>query len=299
MKSRFRAVLIFATFLITGLLNSTSITAQTSKPELPVVWVLSTGGTITGQGSSSTDLSNYKPGSILGEDLVKAVPEIKRVADVRVEQIASTALSPDGPLNLLNAIRTAATREARGKGALVVMNEEINDARDVTKTNTYKVETFRAPELDYLGYIDEDKITFYRASTKRHTVNSEFDVSGLSTLPKVDIVYSYIEPNPEVIRALVSSGDKGLVFAGTGAGNISKFETEPLQKVLSIPAASRPVLVRSSRAGNGRVTARDEYDKMGMIQADNLNAQKARILLMLALTLTNDPDRIKRIFSEY
>ncbi len=84
--------------------------------------------------------------------------------------------------------------EARGKGVLVVMNEEIHGARDVTKTNTYRVETFRAPELGYLGYADADKVTFYRASTKRHTAHSEFDISGVRELPKVEIVYSYVEP---------------------------------------------------------------------------------------------------------
>src|SRR6266481_5142947 len=144
------------------------------------------------------------------------------------------------------------------------MNEEINAARDVTKTNTFRVETFRAPELGYLGYVDEDKVSFYRTSTRRHTLNSEFDVGGLTELPKVDIVYSYVQPSPEIIQALVSAGDKGIVFAGAVAGNISSFEKEALKKVLSLPADSRPILVRSSRVGNGRVISREEYDKMGM-----------------------------------
>jgi L-asparaginase type II len=335
------------------------------KTELPLVWVLSTGGTIAGQGTSSTDLSNYESGALRGEDLVKAVPEIMKVANVKVEQIVNvnssditianwltlanrinaifagdpkvagvvvthgtntleetayflnltvkydrpvvlvgsmrpaTAISADGPLNLLNAIRTAASPDARGKGALIVMNEEINGARDVTKTNTYRVETFRAPELGYLGYVDEDKVSFYRTSTRRHTLNSEFDVRGLTELPKVDIVYSYIQPSPEIIQGLVSAGDKGIVFAGAGAGNISSFEKEALKKVLSLPADSRPILVRSSRVGNGRVISREDYDKMGMIPADSLNPQKARILLMLSLTITRDPEQIKRIFAEY
>ena len=91
----------------------------------------------------------------------------------------STAISADGPLNLLNAVRVAVAPEARNKGVMIALNDEINSARDATKTNTYRVETFRAPELDLLGYIDEDKVAFYRSSTKRHTVNSEFDVSGL------------------------------------------------------------------------------------------------------------------------
>src|SRR5712692_4856125 len=114
----------------------------------------------------------------------------------------ATAISADGPLNLLNAIRTASSPDARGKGALIVMNEEINGARDVTKTNTYRVETFRTPELGFFGYVDDDKVSFYRTSTKRHTVNSEFDIRGFTTLPKVDIAYSYIQPSPEIIHAL-------------------------------------------------------------------------------------------------
>jgi L-asparaginase len=210
-----------------------------------------------------------------------------------------TAISADGPLNLLNAIRVATASDARGKGVLIVMNEEINAARDVTKTNTYRVETFRAPELGYLGYVDGDKVAFYRASTKRHTVSSEFDLDGITELPVVDIVYSYIQPSPVVVEALLASGVKGIVFAGTGAGLISKFEKAALEAALASPAEPKPVLVRSTRAGNGRVVSRKEYDEIGMIPADTLNPQKARILLMLALTRTSDLGEIRRMFSEY
>ena len=357
----------FATVaLLTTLGAATPCSAQSAaSKELPLVWVLSTGGTIAGRGSSATDLSNYKAGSLLGEEIVASVPQITQVANVRVEQIVNvnssdltlenwltlanrinkifaddskvagvvvthgtntleetayflnltvknerpvvlvgsmrpaTAISADGPLNLLNAVRTATSPDARGKGALIVMNDEINGARDATKTNTYRVETFRAPELGLLGYVDEDKVSFYRMSTRRHTLNSEFDVRSVKALPKVEIVYSYVEPNTAMIQALVASGVKGIIFAGSGAGGLSSFERSALKAVLSMPAASRPVLVRSSRVGNGRVIARDEYDVMGMIPADTLNPQKARILLMLALTKTNDPAEIKRMFSEY
>jgi len=332
---------------------------------LPLVWVLATGGTISGKGASSASLTEYKAGGFLGEELVAAVPEISKVASVKAEQITNvgspdltldnwltlakridaifsadpevtgivvthgtntmeetayflnlcvkhdrpvvlvgaqrpaTAISADGPINLLNAIRVASSNEARDKGVLIVMNEEINAARDVTKTNTYRVETFRAPELGYLGYVDGDRVVFYRTSTKRHTVNSEFDVSQLRELPTVDIVYSYVEPNPAIIQALVESGVKGIVFAGTGAGLISKFEKGVLKPILESPADSRPIFVRSSRTGNGRVVSRVEYDAMGMIPADNLSPQKARILLMLALTKTKDLAEIRRMFSEY
>ena len=133
----------------------------------------------------------------------------------------ATAISADGPLNLLNAVRTAIAPESRGKGVLVVLNDEINGARDVTKTNTYRVETFKSPELGMLGYVDGDKVVYYRASTKRHTERSEFDVSSLTDLPKVEILYSYIQPSPALVKALVADGARGIVFAGTGAGLIS------------------------------------------------------------------------------
>lgn len=331
----------------------------------PVVWVLATGGTISGRGASSTNLAEYKSGALLGEELVRGVPEIAQVADVKVEQIANvsssdltignwiaianrinailsadagvagvvvthgtstleetayflnltvksdrpvvlvgamrpaTAISADGPLNLLNAVRTAVSPDARGKGVLVVLNDEINSARDVTKTNTDRVETFRAPELGLLGYVDDDRVAFYRASTRRHTQRSEFDVSRLQELPTVDIIYSYVEPNTTMIQALVAGGVRGIVFAGTGAGTLSTAEREALKPIAALPAASRPVVVRSSRTGNGRVIARDTYDAAGMIAADTLNPQKARILLMLALTKTRDVKEIARMFAEY
>lgn len=336
-----------------------------AQPAKPIVYVLSTGGTIAGSGSSSTDLSNYRPGAILGEQLVKAVPQIAQIADVRVEQVVnvnssditienwltlakriqailketpavsgfvitsgtntleetayflnltiksdkpvvlvgsmrpSTAISADGPLNLLNAVRTAISPDAKGKGALVVLNDEINAARDTTKTNTLRVETFRAPELGLLGYIDEDKVAFYRSTTKRHTANTEFDVTSLTTLPKVSILYSYIEPDASLIQAAIKAGAKGIVFAGTGNGALSVGEETVLKEIAAMPAASKPALVRSSRVGNGRVIATAEYDALGVIPSDTLNPQKARILLMLALTKTSDPKEIRRIFSEY
>jgi L-asparaginase len=330
------------------------------------VWVLATGGTIAGQGSSSTSLSEYQSGALRGEDLVGRVPEIRQVARVKVEQVANlsssdlriehwltlanrinaifaadptvagivvthgtdtleetayflnltvkhdrpvvvvgsmrpaSALSADGPLNLLNAIRTASTPDARGRGVLVVLNDEINGARDVTKTNTYRVETFKSPELGVLGYVDADTVSFYRATTRRHTVRSEFDVAGLKELPRTDIVYTYVQPNTAVLRALVSDGVRGIVFAGSGAGSVPRVEQDALAALTqSLPAGSTPVIVRSSRTGNGRVIGVAEYDRLGMIPADTLNPQKARVLLMLALTRTNNLAEIRRMFAEY
>lgn len=351
--------------LVTAVLALFMGSVSSAQPTKPIVYVLSTGGTIAGAGSSSTDLSNYKPGSILGEQLVKAVPQISVIADVRVEQIVNvgssdltignwltlakrinklitddptvagfvithgtntleetayflnltvksdkpvvlvgsmrpaTAMSADGPLNLLNAVRTAISPDARGKGALIVLNDEINAARDTTKTNTMRVETFRAPELGLLGYVDEDTVSFYRSTAKRHTASSEFDVSALTVLPKVSILYSYVEPDATLIGAAINGGAKGLVFAGAGNGVISSFEEAALKEAMAMPTGSRPALVRSSRVGNGRVIATAEYDALGVIPSDTLNPQKARILLMLALTKTADPNEIRRMFAEY
>ena len=215
----------------------------------------------------------------------------------------ATATSADGPLNLVNAIRTASTREARDKGVLVVLNDEINAAREATKTSTYRVETFRAPDLGLLGYVDGDEVVFYRSSTRRHTTKSEFEVASIQELPKVDIYYSYVQSNTEMIGAMVRAGVKGIVFAGTGAGTITAAERAALKALPAPPTSPGPVLVRSSRVGSGRVIGltglREEYDALGLIPADNLNPQKARILLMLALTKTNSRDEIKRMFLEY
>ncbi len=331
----------------------------------PLVYVLSTGGTISGRGDTSTNLTDYRSGSVSGAQLVDGVPEIKPLADVKVEQIAnvsstdigpshwltlakridriftddqvaagvvithgtntleetayflnltvrhdrpvvlvgsmrpSTAISADGPINLLNGVRTAIASEARGKGVLVVLNDEINAARDVTKTNTLRVETFRAPELGLLGYVDGDRVTFYRASTRRHTTRSEFDVTALDRLPAVQIVYSYAGAGPAALDAAAASGVAGIVIAGTGNGLVSSEERAALARIGAMDPARRPIIVRSARVGNGRVTPQATYDALGAIAADNLNPQKARVLLMVALTKTRDPKEIARMFAEY
>jgi L-asparaginase len=161
------------------------------------------------------------------------------------------------------------------------------------------VETFRAPELGLLGYVDADTVAFYRASLKRHTARTEFDVRGRTSLPPVEILYSYVQPSTIMASALATSGAQGIVFAGTGAGLISTAERAALTPLLDLPAATRPVLVRSNRTGNGRVVALADYDALGMIPGDNLTPQKARILLMLGLTKTRDLAELRRMFAEY
>src|SRR3954469_18073114 len=132
-------------------------------------------------------------------------------------QRPATAISADGPLNLVSAVRTAASPASRGRGVLVVLNDEINAARDVTKSNTYRAETFRSGELGFLGYVDQDKVAYYRSPEKRHTTNSEFDLRAIAELPAVEIVYSAVESNAAVIvEALQQAGVRGIIFASTG-----------------------------------------------------------------------------------
>ncbi|MBD1853537.1 asparaginase [Leptolyngbya sp. FACHB-711] len=210
-------------------------------------------------------------------------------------QRPATAISADGPLNLINAVRVAAAPHSRGMGALLVMNDQINSARDVTKTNTFRLETFQSGELGFLGYADSDRVVYYRSPMRRHTVRSEFDITSVTELPRVDVVYSYAEASRDTVDALVEAGTKGIILAGTGAGGAAPREFEGLKE-----AVQRGVtVIASSRVGNGRVLDRQRYVDAGIIPGDNLLPQKARILLMLALTQTSDPAEIRRIFEEY
>ncbi|ATC64783.1 L-asparaginase [Nibricoccus aquaticus] len=201
-----------------------------------------------------------------------------------------TAISRDGPYNLYNAVRTAATPDAAGKGVMVVLNDTIHSARFVTKNHTYHVETFVARELGPLGFVDSDRVVFYRNPLVRHTVTSEFDVSKIETLPQVDIVYGYQEASSAPIFALTKAGAKGIVFADSSPSYARAFSAAQAEGV---------VIVQSDRKGAGRVTLSERGAGRGIITADNLNAQKARILLRLALTKTSDPRQLQRIFNEY
>jgi len=207
----------------------------------------------------------------------------------------ATAISADGPVNLLNAVRLAGSPKAKGKGVLVGMNDQINGARDVTKTNTTHVETFKSPELGYLGYIQNGEPYFYRETTRKHTYMSEFDISGLKELPYVEILYAHVNGDKNLVNALVAADVKGIVNAGMGHGSIFPTTRDALAEV----AKKGIPVVKSSRVGNGIVTRVADDDKYGFIAGDTLNPQKARILLMLALTKTNDAAAIQRIFDEY
>jgi L-asparaginase len=206
-----------------------------------------------------------------------------------------TALSTDGPANLLDAMRVAVAPEARGKGVLAVANNEIHSGRDVSKTSTYRLQTFASRDLGPLGFADADRIVFYRAPLRRHTAAANFNLNSDLSIPRVDVLYVHAGANGDLARAAVELGASGLVIAGSGAG-----ATGDMRNTLaSLQREKNVVVVRSSRVGGGRVLADDNWQEPGMIAADNLNPQKAAILLALALTRTRDPVDIQNIFDTY
>lgn len=208
-----------------------------------------------------------------------------------------SALGTDAYANLYQAIRVAVHPASVGKGVLVVLNDQINAARDVTKTNTYRLETFRSGDLGLLGYVDVDgDVVYYRKPLKKHTIQSQFSTEKVKHYPKVGIVYSYAGSGGELIRHIVEQKlFEGIVVAGMGAGKMSK----PDKQWLLTAAQNNICVVRSHRTGNGRVVAINEYAGTEFIAADNLNPQKARVLLILALTQTRDPQDIQHIFDRY
>jgi L-asparaginase len=208
-----------------------------------------------------------------------------------------TAMSADGPLNLYRAVILAGTKEAAGNGVMVMLNDTIHSGREVTKTITDRVDTFQAPIIGAIGVFTGDKPVFYRQSLRKNTVATEFDVTNLTSLPRVDIVYHYAGNAGTMIDAAVNAGAKGIVHAGTGNGSIGKAEYPAVENALK----NGVVIVRSARVGSGIIARNGEAndDKYGFIASDNLNPQKARVLLMLALTKTTDVNEIQQMFWKY
>jgi L-asparaginase len=333
-----------------------------AAPSLPHVVVLATGGTIAGTGATSTTTVGYAVATVGVQALLEAVPELKRIAEVRGEQVfqiasenmtpqhwlklarrvndllarrdtdgvvithgtdtleetayfldltvkserpvvlvgamrPSTALSADGPINLYNAVLLAGSKAAIGKGVLVCLNDQINAGREVTKTNTSELDTFRTPELGFLGVISDGKPVFYRQPSRRHTTSSEFGIGSLTDLPRVEIVPAYVGSGRGAVDAAVAAGARGIVYAGVGDGSVA-LDVRP---ALAEARKKGVVIVRSSRVGSGIVARNGEVndDEFDFVAGDNLNPQKARILLMLSLTRTNDTRAIQQMFWEY
>ena len=342
--------------------------------ELPKVYILATGGTIAGSGSSATK-SNYTAGQVAIGTLLDAVPAIKEVADIEGEQVVnigsqdmsnavwlklaarvnellhrtdvnavvithgtdtmeetafflslvvksekpvvlvgamrpSTAISADGPSNLYNAVVVAASAASKDRGVLVCMNGKIYGAADVTKTNTTSVETFQSPNEGAEGYVNNGEAFYYRPVVEERSLHYvhkggvynetrdlHFDVSRLKELPKVGIVYGHADAGREAVDAMVANGYKGIVYAGVGNGNIHKNVFPALEEA----RRKGVVVVRSSRVPTGATTLDAEVDdaKYHFVASWGLNPQKARILLMLALTKTHDWKDIQKYFNNY
>ncbi|HVO26798.1 MAG TPA: type II asparaginase [Candidatus Margulisiibacteriota bacterium] len=328
----------------------------------PKIVILATGGTIAGAQASTTE-AGYKSGSFSVDDLIKAVPPLKDVADISGEQVANigsqtmnnevwlrlaarvnavlkgdvdgvvithgtdtmeetayflslvvksdkpvvlvgsmrpaTAISADGPANLYNAVALAANPEAKGRGPLVVLNDEIHYAHEAQKMNTTQLDTFKSPNRGRAGVMNTGKAYFFSENTTRHTTKSEFSVEGkeVKDLPRVEVVYSYANLGRETIDFLVEKGVKGIVLAGVGDGN----STDAAIAALADAAKKGVAVVRSSRTGSGLVVRNVEVDddKLGFIAAMELSPQKARILLMLGLMKTQDPKALQKFFMEY
>ena len=339
------------------------LTLSTAAQAKPKIKVLATGGTIAGAQTSTSDIG-YKAGSFSIDDLIKAVPSLKDVADLTGEQVANipsqtmnhevwlklakrvnevlkdadtdgvvithgtdtmeetayflslvvksdkpvilvgsmrpaTAVSADGPANLYNAVALAASPEARGRGPMVVINDDIHYAREAQKMNTTELDTFHSPNRGRAGVMNVGRIEFFSQNTTRHTTKSEFSVDGKTPgdLPDVEIVYSCENLGPEMIDFLVQRGVKGIVLAGVGDGN----STDAAIAALAAASKKGIAVVRSSRVGSGVVARNVEIndDKMGFIASMELSPQKARILLMLALMNTTDPAKLQQAFMQY
>ena len=355
MKTNIRKIV---SLFILALLVSFSLDAQTK----PKIYILATGGTIAGTGSSQVD-SDYKAGAITVDQLLSAVPEILDIAEVKGEQVAnigsqdmnddvwlklgkrvnellkqndvtgivithgtdtqeetayflnlvvksdkpvvlvgsmrpSNAISADGPRNIYNAVACAIAPQSRGKGVMVVMDDNILGADDLTKTNTLSVGTFQNPNYGHLGIVYDGKPIYTRESVKRHTTKSEFDITNINSLPRVEVVLSYSNATALFAESAAMAGAKGIVVAGVGNGNMTTTLMNALEKLRKEQGIA---VVRSSRIMTGPTAQWDEVDddKLNFAASWYINPYRARVLLMLALTKTNDYKEIQRMFSEY
>jgi L-asparaginase len=210
----------------------------------------------------------------------------------------SSAVSADGYLNVLNAVRVAADLQSRGRGCLVVMNDTIFNGRDVTKNSTYRVEAFQSRDLGPLGFADADgRVIYYHQPVRKHTTQTEFDVREMTSLPRVEIVLSYVNADGVMIEAAAKAGAKGIVSAATGAGGApAAAQDAAFDKAYE---ESGMLMCLCSRVASGRVVRSPGLKRKGFVASDNLQPWKARILLSLALSRTTNADDIQRMFDTY
>jgi L-asparaginase len=209
----------------------------------------------------------------------------------------STAVSADGPLNLYNAVGIAVDPAAKGRGVMVTLNDQIHAAHSITKTSTTAVETFQSPVRGLLGTASYGKNDWYQTPGWKHTSKSEFDISNVTKLPRVDIVFAGVDASPDMITLAANAGAKGIVIAGVGNGNMTKAMVDAAAAAVK----KGVVVVRASRVTTGLVGRNVELDddKLGFIASDELNPQKARILLALSLLKQRTPADIQNLYRAY
>ena len=208
-------------------------------------------------------------------------------------QRPASALGTDAGENLVSALRVAASPAAMGLGVLVVLNDEIHAARDVVKTSTYRLQTFRSLDFGALGHVDGDGVHIMRAPARKHAPDTIFAGTAALDLPRVDIVLSYAGVDGIMVEAALQAGARGIVSAGLAPGIPTPLERDALERA----AASGVVIVQCSRAASGRVGRRRYLREAGMVAGEDFSPQKARILLMLSLTRTSDLEEISAIFA--
>jgi L-asparaginase len=249
-----------------------------------------TGGVVITHGTDTLEETAYFLSLV-----IKSNKPIVLVGSMR----PATAISADGPANIYNAVAVAVHPEARGRGPLIVIDDEIHYAREAQKMNTTELDAFHSPNRGRAGIVNVGKVQFFSHNSTRHTTSSEFSIEGKAAadLPRVEIVYSYENLGADVIDFLVQRGVKGIVLAGVGDGN----STDAAIAALSTAAKKGIAVVRSSRTASGLVVRNVEVDddKLGFVASMELSPQKARILLMLALMNTRDPGKLQQFFMQY
>ncbi|HEX5452363.1 MAG TPA: asparaginase [Stellaceae bacterium] len=245
----------------------------------------STAGFVIPHGTATLEETAFFLNLTLGTDRTVVLVGAQRPA---------SALGTDAGMNLVDALRVAGAPEARGMGVLVVLNDEIHPARDVVKTSTYRVQTFRSLDYGALGHVDGDGPHFYRAPLKAHMPDTPFAGQQIASLPRVDIIYGYAGADGDLVDAAVAAGARGLVSAGFAPGMPS-----PAQQTALLKAAKAGIVVVQSSRATGRVAPRRRLRENGIVAAEDLTPQKSRILLALMLTRTTDIAEIQRAFQSY